>query len=109
MGDPFRQMVDDLYASELARPGRYYPADGTPPFDIRVMKREPDEIAARFDADAVIGRLILAVRQSEVTQPAEGDTLTRIETIAGMTQLYDVLSWTADDERLEWYFTVNER
>lgn len=109
MPDPFRQMIDDLYASELARDGRYYPADGSPPFEIRVMKREPDEIASQFGTAAIVERLVLAVRQSQVPEPKEGDTLTRVETAGGAEQLYDVLSGSADDERLEWLLTVNER
>lgn len=104
----FQQMIDDLYASELARAGRYYPAAGLP-YDIRTMKHEPDTAIDGFAARAVVQGLRLAVRQSQVANPKEGDTLTRIETAGGPEQLYDVLAFEADDERLEWLLAVAER
>jgi hypothetical protein len=105
--DPFQQMIEDLYGSELAQAGRYYPADGTQPFDIRVIRRAPTELALGFETQAAIDRLRLSVRQSEVAAPQRGDTLTRIEP-AGET-FYDILAVTADEQRLEWFLTVNER
>jgi hypothetical protein len=107
----FRQMIDDLYAdANLAVAGRYYPADGAPPFDIRVMKAEADTAVEGFAARAVVAGLRLKVRQSEVPAPKSGDTISRIETVGGPELLYDIQGRPeADSERLEWTLAVTER
>lgn len=105
-----QQALSDLYASELAVDGRYYPADGAPPFAIRVMKKEADTAIDGFAARAVVAGIRLAVLQEAVPNPRPGDTLSRIETAGGPERLYDITGKPeADGERLEWFLTVAER
>jgi hypothetical protein len=104
----FRQMIDDLYASELAIDGLYAPVSGAPAFGVRVMKHEPDAAIDGFAARAVIKGISLAVRQSQVPAPAAGDILTTLDDAGTPISDFRVDAREADDQRLEWLLAVTE-
>lgn len=105
----FAEMIDTIYESSIARDGRYWRQDGTAPFNVRVMKKEPDQLRESFGSRAIVPAMMLAVRCSQVDRPIEGDTISRIDADSGVEALFDVEAAVADDERIEWLLSVKER
>lgn len=96
--------------SDFALSGRFYPGDGSPPSDIRLMRREPESFGDGGAGRVAVSGLVFSVMQSEVpNKPKEGDALSQIATADGAETIYDVEAATADGQRLEWFISVTRR
>lgn len=72
MSDPFVAALDALFSAPGSAAAVYQPINGTPPFPIRLIRAQPDELGPR---NIVQATNVLDLRQFEVPRPVHGDVV----------------------------------
>lgn len=67
---PLAAALDAIFNAPGSAAAVYQPADGAPPFPVRVIRGQPDELGARGTVSAAN---VLDLRKSEVPDPRHGD------------------------------------
>ncbi|OWK29205.1 head-tail joining protein [Sphingomonas dokdonensis] len=72
MDDPFAAALDALFEMPGSAAAVYQPIAGTPPFPIRVIRAQPDELGPRGVIQATNH---FDIRRSDVAHPQRGDVV----------------------------------
>jgi hypothetical protein len=101
------QLVDELYASEIADDAVWTPADGGAPATVRIF---PNEAEQAVDLGGLAGftrnvaSRTLRVRVSEVASPEKGDQASVLDSSGAVTEILTVQGAPSrfGNHRLEW-------
>jgi len=96
--DAFAAATDALFADpNIARDAIWRVGGVGPGTNARVITRRPDQVGSFGDSRAILPTMLIDVRRSEISEPANGDTV-EIE-----SETFEVIATpTIDSLRLVW-------